>query len=165
MVTLCIYYGEKEWDGPLSLVDMLDIPDKLKFIFSDYKFNLIQMRSCNNLHFHNYDINTVFDLSSSIYNRDYEKINKLYKNQPISPELALVVGAITMCTALEELKKEGVQEGLQKGLQEGLQKGEVKGIIQTCKLFNPDQDAALKLIMDKFSLSQETALAYIKKYW
>ena len=44
-------------------------------------------------------------------------------------------------------------------------KGEVKGIIQTCKLFNPDQDAALKLIMDKFSLSQETALAYIKKYW
>lgn len=41
MVTLCIYYGEKEWDGPLSLVDMLDIPDKLKFIFSDYKFNLI----------------------------------------------------------------------------------------------------------------------------
>ena len=121
---------------------------------------------------------------TSIYNRDYEKINKLYKNQPISPELALVVGAITesqelidhalenekkgainMCTALEELKKEGVQEGLQKGLQEGLQKGEVKGIIQTCKLFNPDQDAALKLIMDKFSLSQETALAYIKKYW
>ena len=184
MVTLCIYYGEKEWDGPLSLVDMLDIPDKLKFIFSDYKFNLIQMRSCNNLHFHNYDINTVFDLSSSIYNRDYEKINSLYKNQPISPELALVVGAITesqelidhalenekkgainMCTALEELKKEGVQEGLQKGLQEGLQKGEVKGIIQTCKLFNPDQEAALKLIMDKFSLSQETALDYIKKYW
>ena len=66
-----------------------------------------------------------------------------------------------MCTALEELKKEGVQEGLQRGLQEG----EVKGIIQTCKLFNPDQDAVLKLIMDKFSLSQETALAYIKKYW
>ena len=163
---------------------MLDIPDKLKFIFSDYKFNLIQMRSCKDLHFHNSDINTVFDLSSSIYNRDYEKINSLYKNQPISPELALVVGAITesqelidhalenekkgainMCTALEELKKEGVQEGLQKGLQEGLQKGEVKGIIQTCKLFNPDQEAALKLIMDKFSLSQETALAYIKKYW
>ena len=51
MVTLCIYYGEKEWDGPLSLVDMLDIPDKLKFIFSDYKFNLIQMRSCNNFTF------------------------------------------------------------------------------------------------------------------
>ena len=60
-----------------------------------------------------------------------------------------------MCTALEELKKEGVQEGLQEGLQEG----EVKGIIQTCKLFNPDHEAALKLIVDKFSLSQETALA------
>ena len=74
-------------------------------------------------------------------------------------------GAINRCTALEELKKEGVQEGLQESLQRGLQEGEVKGIIQTCKLFNPDQDAVLKLIMDKFSLSQETALAYIKKYW
>ncbi len=69
-----------------------------------------------------------------------------------------------MCTALEELKR-GRAGRSAKGLQEGLQKGEVKGIIQTCKLFNPDQDAALKLIMDKFSLSQETALAYIKKYW
>ena len=86
----------------------------------------------------------------------------------VPPELALVVGAITesqelidhalenekkgainMCTALEELQKEG----------------EVKGIIQTYKLLNPDQEAALKLIMNKFSLSQETALAYIKKYW
>lgn len=86
MVTLCIYYGEKEWDGPLSLVDMLDIPDKLKFIFSDYKFNLIQMRSCNNLHFHNYDINTVFDLSSSIIivimrkSTNYTKINQFLQN-------------------------------------------------------------------------------------
>lgn len=141
------------------------------------------MRSCNNLHFHNYDINTVFDLSSSIYNRDYEKINKLYKNQPISPELALVVGAITesqelidhalenekkgainMCTALEELKR-GRAGRSAKRFTRRFTKGEVKGIIQTCKLFNPDQDAALKLIMDKFSLSQETALAYIKKYW
>ena len=31
-------------------------------------------------------------------------------------------GAINMCTALEELKKEGVQEGLQEGLQKGLKK-------------------------------------------
>ena len=157
MVTLCIYYGEKEWDGPLSLVDMLDIPDKLKFIFSDYKFNLIQMRSCNNLHFHNYDINTVLALVVGAITESQELIDHALENEK--------KGAINMCTALEELKKEGVQEGLQKGLQEGLQKGEVKGIIQTCKLFNPDQDAALKLIMDKFSLSQETALAYIKKYW
>ena len=111
MVTLCIYYGEKEWDGPLSLVDMLDIPDKLKFIFSDYKFNLIQMRSCKDLHFHNSDINTVFDLSSSIYNRDYEKINSLYKNQPISPELALVVGAITESQELIDHALENEKKG------------------------------------------------------
>ena len=90
---------------------MLDIPDKLKFIFSDYKFNLIQMRSCKDLHFHNSDINTVFDLSSSIYNRDYEKINSLYKNQPISPELALVVGAITESQELIDHALENEKKG------------------------------------------------------
>ena len=59
------------------------------------------------LPFHNSDINTVFDLSNSIYNQDYEKIKNLYKVQPISTELALVVGAITESQelALEYVKK------------------------------------------------------------
>ena len=28
IVTICIYYGEDEWDGPRSLIDMLDIPEE-----------------------------------------------------------------------------------------------------------------------------------------
>ena len=28
IVTICIYYGEDEWDGPRSLIDM-DIPENL----------------------------------------------------------------------------------------------------------------------------------------
>lgn len=30
IVTICIYYGEDEWDGPRSLIDMLDIPEKFE---------------------------------------------------------------------------------------------------------------------------------------
>ena len=62
-----------------------------------------------------------------------------------------------MCTALEDLKKEGVKEGIQEG--------EVKGTIKTCKKFNLDQDATIKNIMSDFSLSKEEALTYIRKYW
>lgn len=184
MVTLCIYYGEKELDGPLSLVDMLDIPDKLKFIFSDYKFNLIQMRSCNNLHFHNYDINTVFDLSSSIYNRDYEKINKLYKNQPISPELALVVGAITesqelidhalenekkgainMCTALEELKKRACRKVCKKVYKKVYKKAKLKELFKLVNYLILIKMLPLSLSWINFLCHRKQLLLYIKKYW
>ena len=44
IVTICIYYGEDEWDGPRSLIDMLDIPEEFESLISDYKFNLIELR-------------------------------------------------------------------------------------------------------------------------
>ena len=37
VISLCVYYGEDEWDGPFCLTDMLEIPEKLKTLVSDYK--------------------------------------------------------------------------------------------------------------------------------
>lgn len=42
MISICVYYGEDDWDGPLSLIDMLNIPEELKSIVADYKMNLVQ---------------------------------------------------------------------------------------------------------------------------
>lgn len=33
--SLCVYYGENEWDDPFSLKDMLEIPEKIKPLVSD----------------------------------------------------------------------------------------------------------------------------------
>ena len=185
MISLCFYYGENPWDGPLCLMDMLEVPEKIKPLVSDYKMNLIELRTSGSLQFHNQDVNTVFDISRSIYERDYNKINTVYKNMLISSELGVVIGAITqsqelidhaleleqkggqvnMCSALEELKREGKQEGLQEGKKEGLQEGMIAGTIKTCKKFKLDQEAAIKNIMEEFSLSKEDAINYVKKYW
>lgn len=70
-----------------------------------------------------------------------------------------------MCSALEELKKEGKQEGLQEGKKEGLQEGMIAGMIKTCKKFKLDQEAAIKNVMEEFFLSEEDAFNYVKKYW
>ncbi|KAI4446217.1 hypothetical protein C823_000735 [Eubacterium plexicaudatum ASF492] len=46
VVTICVYYGETAWDGPYSLLDMLDmqhIPKQLRSFVNDYKINLIQI--------------------------------------------------------------------------------------------------------------------------
>ena len=49
VLTICIYYGETPWDGPRSLIDMLEIPDAFKPLISDYKFNLIELRKSEHL--------------------------------------------------------------------------------------------------------------------
>lgn len=176
VISLCVYYGEREWDGPLSLKDMLKIPEELEAMIADYKMNLIQVRSSESLKFCNSDVNTVFDVSRAIYARDYKKINMKYKDQAISTELGLVIGAITesqqlidhaleleqkggrinMCNALEELRQEGIQEGRLEG---------IRVVIQTCKDFNVGRDAVVKKLMKDFALSEEEAFNYVSIYW
>ena len=140
------------------------------------------------LRFHNLDVKTVFDVSRSIYERNFTRINTKYKDKAIPAELGVVIGAITasqklinqalrseeregqiyMCNALEELVNEGVQKGIQKGIQEGLLKGKEEGIlanIRTCKTFNASKSDTIKNIIKEFSLSEEQAKEYVEKYW
>ena len=89
-------------------------------------------------------------------------------------------GQINMCNALEELRQEGVEEGRQKGRregrlegrQEGRQEGRWEGILEgiratvrTCRNFNISEADTIRNIMNEFSLSQEEAVNYVKKYW
>lgn len=192
MISLCVYYGEKEWDGPFCLADMLEIPERLKPLVSDYKMNLLQLRKSGSLRFHNADVDTVFDVSRSIYERDFQKINTVYKEKAIPAELGVVIGAITesqrlinhalqsekkggqiyMCGALEELVNEGVQRGRQEGriegLQEGILKGQLEGIqanIRTCKTFKISKSDTIKNVAKEFSMSEDEAKDYVEKYW
>ena len=178
--SLCVYYGENEWDGPFSLKDMLEIPEKIKPLVSDYRMNLIQVRSSESLRFSNPDVNTVFDVSRSIYERDYAKIRDVYRDKELPSDLGLVIGAITesqqlinhaleseqkggqvnMCNALEELKLEGRLEGKQEGIEEG-----ILANIRTCKNFNISKEDAIRNLMKEFSLSEPEAVSYVKKYW
>ena len=83
---------------------------------------------------------------------------------------------INMCNALEELRQEGVEEGRQEGRlegrQEGRQEGRWEGILEgiratvrTCRNFNISETDTVRNIMNEFSLSQEEAVNYVKKYW
>ena len=180
MISLCVYYGEKEWDGPFCLADMLEIPEKLKPLVSDYKMNLLQLRKSGSLRFHNQDVDTVFDVSRSIYEKDFQKINTVYKEKAIPAELGVVIGAITESQrlinhALQSEKKGGqiymcgaLEELVDKGRQEGMQEGILKGIlanIRTCKTFHISKEDTIKNIAKEFSLPEEKAVEYVEKYW
>ena len=97
--------------------------------------NLLQLRASENCDFQDPGVAAVFDISRSIYERDYQRINTVYKNRNITSELGIVIGAITqsqklidhaleserkggqvnMCTALEELMRENLRDGAKDG--------------------------------------------------
>lgn len=180
VISLCVYYGEDEWDGPLCLKDMLEIPESLEPLVADYKMNLVQLRKSGKLQFHNSDVETVFNISRFIYEHGFEKIRSSYKDKSIPAELGLVIGSITgyrkiidqaleaerkggeiyMCKALEEWEEKIRQEERQKERQES-----IRFNIRTCKKFNIDKDAARTNIMEEFSLSEQKATEYVKQYW
>lgn len=134
IITICIHYGEDEWDGPRSLIDMLDIPEKFQPLVSDYKFNLIELRKSESLKFQNKDVRTIFDISRFIYNREYATINNIYKEKTISPELGMVIGLITETQKLIDdslrLEQEGVEFNMCKALEELEERGREKGRIE-----------------------------------
>ena len=73
-------------------------------------------------------------------------------------------GKINMCNALEELRQEGVEEGRQEGRWEGILEG-IRATVRTCRNFNISETDTVRNIMNEFSLSQEEAVNYVKKYW
>ena len=66
---------------------MIQVTDDLKPMVSDYKMNLLQIRSSEHFHFQNNDVQTVFDMVRLIYEEDYTNFNKRYKDKSISTEL------------------------------------------------------------------------------
>lgn len=174
VISLCIYYGEKEWDGPFHLLDMLVVPEYLKPLLSDYKMNLIQVRKSEDLSFQNEDIKIVFDMIRCIYDKDYSAFHRMYKDKTISTELGMTIGSVVnsqaiinqvlkmeekrsevdMCKALERWREEAIQEGIEKV---------ISVTISTYKKFDMDEEETLKNLMEEFQLSE--AQKYMKMYF
>ena len=137
VLTICIYYGETPWDGPRSLIDMLEIPDAFKPLISDYKFNLIELRKSEHLKFHNNDVDKIFNISRFIFDEKYDKITDIFKDENISSELAMVIGCITES---------------QKLINDAVESEEKGGSVNMCKALErlPGQIVTkLKLILKK----------------
>ena len=139
IISIVLYYSEKSWDGPMCLKDMIvEMPEEIERIFSDYKMNLVQIRESEQYTFHNEEVRAVFEISREIFNGNLDKINEKYRDRDLTPELITVIGKITdsaelvrqgkieevanMCTALEKWEKENIERGTKRGIEKGIAK-------------------------------------------
>ena len=146
IISIVLYYSEKSWDGPTCLKDMIvEMPEEMEWIFSDYKMNLVQIRESEQYTFHNEEVRAAFEISREIFNGNLDKINEKYRNRDLTPELITVIGKITdsaelirqgkieevanMCTALEKWEKENIERGTKRGIEIGTNKGIAKMVL------------------------------------
>ena len=80
IITLTVYFGDRPWDGPRSIHEMLSIDDKeiLKLI-PDYKINLIDPHEINNSEKFISDFRYIIEFMKA--SGDKEKMNHLLKEK------------------------------------------------------------------------------------
>lgn len=178
-VTLVIYYGEKPWDGPMCLADMMDIPEPFKILFNNHNIHLLSVRQADKYHFQNKDNQDFFTLIDMLYKEgkvDIKRFKEKYPNLDVYWETLAALGAATgtselvdyaleneggrinMCTALESLKKEGIQEGIREGIQEG----KIRGAVEILLEMGLAREEICERIEKKYQLSKEEAMSYLK---
>ncbi len=178
VITLVVYYGEKPWDGATSLCGMLDIPQKLAGLVSDYKMNLVEARE-NNFKFHNVNNVDFFNLLEILLDKsrplkETRKKAIAYAEEHNVDKMVImtVAGAANSRIDYNLLDKEGgtdpmytvFKETREEGKIEGRLEGRAEGIIETGYEFGLSDNEILERLQKKLNISEEAALEYIRMF-
>ena len=184
VISLCIYYGDEDWDGPLTLKDMLQIPKGYESLVADYEMHLIEVKKSGTLKFHNEDVRMLFDICRMIYEKDISRVNAVYNEQAIATDIFLAIGAVTnsqriindaleaekegksmkMCKALQEWEDQCTENGRREGLESGKKSGEAKGIIVMGVECGISKKDIIEKVKEKLNLSEQEAQDYFDQF-
>ena len=147
VITLVLYFGtEKRWNQPLSIKELLDVPDFLDPYVNDYRI-------------HVFNIAWLTDAQLSRFESDFGIVANFFvqkrKNREYVPEdsrviehvdavlklLSVMTGdnryesilspgekeGISMCDVAERLEQRGIQRGIEQGIEQGIERGIKQG--------------------------------------
>ena len=82
IISIVIYYNEKPWDGPKSLKDLVvEMPEEISQVFSDYRMNLLQVVESERYHFSNEDVQDVFETARNIYKGKFDQVKEIFRER------------------------------------------------------------------------------------
>ena len=155
MVHILVFYtGERPWSAASKLSELVEVDERFKAYFHDYKMNLIEITGNTSYNFNEEDVYNLFYICRSIYDQSiYEgKSNHfgLVKSSVLKVVKTLTdvewldleeleeKEEIEMCEAekkwLEVKSKEWEAEGIKKGIEQGIEQGLEQGIEQGVEL-------------------------------
>ena len=176
MVHILVFYtGERPWNAARQLSELVEVDERFKSYFHDYKMNLIEITGNTSYNFNEEDVYNLFYICRSIYDQSIyeEKSNSfgLVKSSVLKVVKTLTdvewldleeLGEkeeIEMCEAekrwLEVKSKEWEAEGIRKGIEQGIEQGSEnnrKEMYQTMV----DKGFSISSIASIFSVSEES---------
>ena len=155
MVHILVFYtGERPWNAASKLSELVEVDERFKAYFHDYKMNLIEITGNTSYNFNEEDVYNLFYICRSIYDQSiYEGTSNhfgLVKSSVLKVVKTLTdvewldleeleeKEEIEMCEAekkwLEVKSKEWEAEGIKKGIEQGIEQGLEQGIEQGVEL-------------------------------
>ena len=174
IITLVIHFGAEEWDGPLSLHEMMATRDMeiLSFV-ENYRIHLIDPAKLTEEELNKFSTSLKEVMGYIKYSKDKEKLMEFLRkdtHKTIEMNAARVIKTITntpievseemeeieMCKAIEDLILESEEKGEKKG--------EEKGMIEICLEMNLSKEDILRKLQDKLNISMQQASEYFEIY-
>ena len=154
VITLVLHFGtKKRWDQPLSIKELLDIPDYLDAYVSDYRIHVFDIAWLTEEQLAQFESD--FGIVANFFvqkrkNRDYipEDAREIRHVDEVLKLLSVMTGdsryesilsdgvkeGISMCDVAERLEQRGIRRGIEQGLglgrEQGIKQGREQGLIQ-----------------------------------
>ncbi len=150
-VTLTVYFGCEEWDGPLSLFDMMDVADpRILSCMDDYHVRLIAPALMTDKEILKFQSNLREVMLFTKYSKDKDRLQEVLENhgdrfremERRAVDVIEVItntglkydekeGKVDVCQAIQEMRTESERIGEQRGEQ----KGELKKAKESARNF------------------------------
>ena len=178
VITLVVFFSNTEWDGPMSIHEMLNTQDRhILDLVQDYKIHLVAPAGIPDDDFTKFRTDLGPVLQFIKYSDDKDKLAEATKsidrfrrmdpdsvgliNAVTGSDLKIVVneeGKVDVCTAIDEMRKESRIEGKIEGRREGKIEGSLETLVHLVQkglisLYDAASEA--DLTPDEFSLKMK----------
>ncbi len=151
VITLMIYWSDEEWDGKLSLHEIIDFPDEeFRSLVPDYRVNLLCPSMISNFAKLRTELSQVFQyikcsgddimlttlLEENDEFRHLDRASANLINAVTGSDLEFTEegGKVDVCKAVNQMKEkariEGEEQGFAEGEKQGYEKGEKQGFAE-----------------------------------
>ncbi|MEZ3447563.1 MAG: Rpn family recombination-promoting nuclease/putative transposase [Lachnospiraceae bacterium] len=172
VVTVVVYFGAEDWDGPLSLREMYaDCDDEILKYAADYRINLIAPYALSDHEIDGFQTNLREIMRYIKYSKDKKKLQQVINSEnrfkSVEREAMEIMNAATN-SKMKFTKGEEMVDvcvAIQGMMEDSKIEGRVEGSILTCKEMGHSQQDAKDYIMAKYGKTPQEADELIKLYW
>ena len=174
VIKLVIHFGAEEWDGPLSLHEMMPIRDmEILSYVENYRIHLIDPAKLTEEELNKFSTSMREVMGYIKYSNNKEKLLDFLRtdtHKSIEMNAARVIKTITKTPIKISEEKEGIEmcQAIEELIAESEARGEVRGkaegMIEMCLEMNIPKKGIIKRLQDKLNISMQQADEYFRMY-